>query len=257
MDKVKIIAVSGKGGVGKTSISAMIVKLLVQEKPNARVLAIDADPAVGLAVALSVDVKKTLDDIRKNFITNVEGGNKSEAIDILHDAEFEIFSSVIEKDGFAFLAVGRPETSGCYCKINSYLKDVISLMSEKFDYVVIDGEAGIEQINRRVMDKVSHLILVSDQSRKGIKVIESIKDVADELIMYDALGAIINRVKNPNNENRIMKPNVESVSLIKEDDMLNDFDIEGKSIFNLPNNSPAVLGVKDALIKLNLIERGV
>ena len=71
------------------------------------------------------------------------------------------------------------------------------MLSREFDYVVIDGEAGIEQINRRVLEKVTHLLLVSDQSRKGIQVVGTIKQVADELVMYDRIGAVINRVTNP------------------------------------------------------------
>ena len=102
-----------------------------------------------------------------------------------------------EQNGFAFIAVGRPESAGCYCKINSYLKDVIQMLSENFDYVVIDGEAGIEQINRRVMEKVTHLVLITDASRKGIQVVQTIKGVADRLVMYDKMGVIVNRIPGP------------------------------------------------------------
>ena len=99
--------------------------------------------------------------------------------------------------GFAFLAIGRPESSGCYCKVNSYLKEVIGLLANSFDFVVIDGEAGIEQIQRRVMEKVTHLLLITDQSKKGTQVVATIKQVADELIRYDRIGVIVNRVTNP------------------------------------------------------------
>ncbi|MGN0533923.1 MAG: AAA family ATPase, partial [Eubacterium sp.] len=158
--KAKIIAVAGKGGVGKTSVCATIVKLLVEKYPHKRILAIDADPAVGLSTALGIDVKLTIDDIRKEIVETVEDGQTKAAIELLGDARYKIFDALVEKDGFAFIAVGRPESAGCYCKINSYLKEVISLISNDFDYVVIDGEAGIEQINRRVMEKVTHLLLI-------------------------------------------------------------------------------------------------
>ena len=165
MDKNKaIIALSGKGGVGKTSISAAIVKLLVENFPDKKILAIDADPAVGLSTALGVDVKITIDDIRKEIVETVEDGQTKAAIELLGDARYKIFDALVETDGFAFIAVGRPESAGCYCKINSYLKEVISILSQDFDYVVIDGEAGIEQINRRVMEKVTHLLLITDAS---------------------------------------------------------------------------------------------
>ena len=158
---------SGKGGVGKTSVSAAIVKLLTQAYPDKKILAIDADPAVGLSTALGIEVETTIDDIRKEIVSTVEEGNTKAAIELLGDARYKIFDALVEKDGFAFIAVGRPESAGCYCKINAYLKEVISMLSADFDYVVIDGEAGVEQINRRVMEKVTHLLLITDASKKG------------------------------------------------------------------------------------------
>ena len=149
--KTQIIAVAGKGGVGKTSLAGVIVKLLVEAHPDKKILAIDADPAVGLSTVLNVEVDKTIDDIRKEVIKNVEDGDTKTAVELLGEAKYEIMDAVVEQDGYAFIAIGRPETAGCYCKINSYLKEVITMLSDKFDYVVIDGEAGIEQINRRVM----------------------------------------------------------------------------------------------------------
>ena len=128
-----IIALSGKGGVGKTSISAAIVKLLVENFPDKKILAIDADPAVGLSTALGVDVKMTIDDIRKEIVETVEDGQTKAAIELLGDARYKIFDALVETDGFAFIAVGRPESAGCYCKINSYLKEVISILSQDFD----------------------------------------------------------------------------------------------------------------------------
>ena len=183
-DNTKIIAVAGKGGVGKTSIAAVIVKLLVEQYPDKRILAIDADPAVGLSTVLNVNVEKTIDDIRKEAIARVENGDTKSAIELLGEAKYEIMDALVEQDGYAFIAIGRPEAAGCYCKINAYLKEVITMLSAQFDYVVIDGEAGIEQINRRVMEKVSHLLLITDASKKGCQVIQTVKKVADELVMY-------------------------------------------------------------------------
>ncbi len=181
-NKAKIITVAGKGGVGKTSICACIVRLLAEKYPDKKILAIDADPAVGLSVALGVDVKMTLDDIRMSIVDSVENGETREALELLSEARFRIFDALVEMPGFAFLAIGRPESSGCYCKVNSYLKEVIGILANSFDYVVIDGEAGIEQIQRRVMEKVTHLLLITDQSKKGGQVITTIKGVADDLI---------------------------------------------------------------------------
>ena len=249
----KIIAVAGKGGVGKTSISAAIVKLLVQKYPDKKILAIDADPAVGLSTALGIDVKMTIDDIRKEIVETVEDGQTKAAIELLGDARYKIFDALVETDGFAFIAVGRPESAGCYCKINSYLKEVISLISNDFDYVVIDGETGIEQINRRVMEKVTHLLLVSDASKKGTQVISTIKSVADELVMYEKIGVIINRLPDESVIPYINTNGIPVLSYIQNDSNLAVFDIEGKNITTLPDDSNIVKGVKEALEKIDII----
>lgn len=251
--KAKIIAVAGKGGVGKTSVCATIVKLLVEKYPDKRILAIDADPAVGLSTALGIDVKLTIDDIRKEIVETVEDGQTKAAIELLGDARYKIFDALVEKDGFAFIAVGRPESAGCYCKINSYLKEVISLISNDFDYVVIDGEAGIEQINRRVMEKVTHLLLITDASKKGTQVISTIKSVADELVMYEKIGAIVNRIPDESVIKFINTKGVPVLSYIPSDSSLAVFDIEGKNIMNLPENSNIVCGVNQALKKIDIL----
>ena len=207
-NKAKIITVAGKGGVGKTSICASIVRLLVERYPDKKILAIDADPAVGLSVALGVDVKLTLDDIRMSIVDSVENGDTREALELLSEARFRIFDALVEMPGFAFLAIGRPESSGCYCKVNSYLKEVIGILANSFDYVVIDGEAGIEQIQRRVMDQVTHLILITDQSKKGGQVIGTIKQVADELIAYDRIGVIVPTTASASSSTGSRTPNL-------------------------------------------------
>lgn len=250
----KIVAVAGKGGVGKTSISATIVRLLVENYPDKKILAIDADPAVGLSTALGIDVKLTIDDIRKQIVETVETGQTKAAIELLGDARYRIFDALVETDGFAFIAVGRPESAGCYCKINSYLKEVISLISGDFDYVVIDGEAGIEQINRRVMEKVTHLLLISDASKKGTQVISTIKSVADELVMYEKIGAIINRLPDKSVIPYIDTQGIPVLSYIENDGNLAVYDIEGRNIITLPDESNIVKGVDEALRKMEIIQ---
>ena len=249
-----VIALSGKGGVGKTSISAAIVKLLVQAYPDKKILAIDADPAVGLSTALGIDVKMTIDDIRKEIVETVEDGQTKAAIELLGDARYKIFDALVETDGFAFIAVGRPESAGCYCKINSYLKEVISILSKEFDYVVIDGEAGIEQINRRVMEKVTHLLLVTDASKKGTQVISTIKSVADGLVMYKKIGAIVNRIPDESVIEHINTNGIPVLSYIPTDSNLAIYDIEGKNITKLPDDSNVVEGVKKALIEMEILK---
>ncbi len=252
-NKAKIITVAGKGGVGKTSISASIVRLLVEKYPDKRILAIDADPAVGLSVALGVDVKLTLDDIRMSIVDSVENGDTREALELLSEARFRIFDALVEMPGFAFLAIGRPESSGCYCKVNSYLKEVIGILANSFDYVVIDGEAGIEQIQRRVMEKVTHLLLITDQSKKGEQVLETIKSVADELISYDKIGVIVNRMTNPELKDLVNVPGVEVLAYIPADSGFAANDIKGRSVLELPADSVMLKGVKEALQKIEIL----
>lgn len=248
-----IIALSGKGGVGKTSVSAAIVKLLVEAYPDKKILAIDADPAVGLSTALGVEVKTTIDDIRKEIVETVEDGQTKAAIELLGDARYKIFDALVETDGFAFIAVGRPESAGCYCKINTYLKEVINILSQEFDYVVVDGEAGIEQINRRVMEKVSHLLLVTDASKKGTQVIGTIKKVADELVMYQKIGAIVNRIPDESVIPFINTGDMPVLSYIPTDKNLAIFDIEGKNIINLPDDSNVIKGTRKALEEIGIL----
>lgn len=253
-ENATIIALSGKGGVGKTSISAAIVKLLVQAYPDKKILAIDADPAVGLSTALGIDVKMTIDDIRKEIVETVEDGQTKAAIELLGDARYKIFDALVETDGFAFIAVGRPESAGCYCRINSYLKEVISILSNEFDYVVIDGEAGIEQINRRVMEKVTHLLLITDASKKGTQVISTIKSVADELVMYKKIGAIVNRIPDESVISHIDTNGIPVLSYIPTDSNLAIYDIEGKNITKLPDDSNVVEGAKKALVEMEILK---
>lgn len=253
MENAVIIAVAGKGGVGKTSLSATIVRCLTEKYPDKKILAIDADPAVGLSTALGIDVKMTIDDIRKEIISSVDEGDTRGAVELLNEAKYRIFDALIESNGFSFIAVGRPETAGCYCKINSYLKEVISILSNEFDYVVIDGEAGIEQINRRVMEKVTHLLLITDPSKKGCQVINTIKGVADELVMYDKIGAIVNRMADNSLKEYIDTNGIEVLSYITDDKNLSMFDIQGKNIFNLPQESNVVKGVKEALERIEVL----
>ena len=251
--KAKIIALAGKGGVGKTSLASAIVRVLTEEKPDSKILAIDADPAVGLSTALGIKATSSLDDIRRAVIKSAEDGRPREAIEMLNESRFRIFDTMVETKGFSFLAIGRPENEGCYCSVNAYLKEVVSMLANDFDYVVVDGEAGIEQIQRRVMEKVTHLLLISDQSRKGPAVAETIRAVADELVMYDRVAAIINRVTNPELNQYIKIEGVEIVAFIETDEAHAAGDIQGKSVFELPGTSKVLCGVREALRKIEIL----
>ena len=196
MGNTKIIALSGKGGVGKTSISAAFVRLLMETYPQASILAIDADPAVGLSTALGIEVATTLDDIRKDIIASVENGFPQEAIEMLGNARFRIFDTLIERPGFSFLAIGRPETAGCYCKVNAYLKEVIHLLSSGFDYVVIDSPPlGYFSDSEVLSDLSDGTLLVI---RQNIVPAPELNDAIDSLKACKAefLGCILNDMQH-------------------------------------------------------------
>lgn len=252
-EKTKILAVAGKGGVGKTSIAATLVRLLTEAYPDKRILAIDADPAVGLSTALGIQAETTVDDLRREVVSAAEQGETKSAVELLGEARYRILDALVEKDGFSFLAIGRPEAAGCYCKINSYLKEVIRILSENFDYVVIDGEAGIEQINRRVMEKVTHLILVTDSSKKGTQVIQTIRRVADELVLYQEIGVIANRLPDLEVKELLDTGDLPVLACILSDPKLTDFDLRGDNIFYLPEDGELVQGVRQALGRLGLL----
>lgn len=252
MANTNIIALTGKGGVGKTTLSAAFVRVLHEKHPEAKILTIDADPAVGLSTALGITVKQTLDDIRRDIIEHAENGSNREAIELLSEARYRIFDALVETEGFSFMAIGRPEGAGCYCAINSYLKAVIDMVSQNYDYVVIDGEAGIEQINRRVMEKVTHLFFITDASKKGRDVATSIKSVADELVMYEKCGTIINRVDDEALIPYIQVADTPILAVIKSDSDHAKNDVMGKTVFELPEDSEVLKGTWTAIEKMGL-----
>ncbi len=252
MAEAKILAVAGKGGVGKTSVSAAMLRVLTRAYPKERILAIDADPAVGLSTALGVMPERTLDDIRREVageVTRREGA----VSDILQSVRDRLERATLHRAGYDFFAIGRPETAGCYCAVNTYLRQVIGLLIHDYDYVVIDSEAGIEQVNRRVLEKITHLVLISDASRKGTQVIQTVKRVADELTMYERCGAIINRVSDPAAMDFVDTGDIPLLAVIGEDDEQTEYDILGKSVFDLPDGTAVLRGAEEALRKLDIL----
>ncbi len=249
-----VMAICGKGGVGKTSVSAMVTKILLAERPDAKVLVIDADPAVGLATALGVDVVHTVDEIRNDVIRSSRTGEAGDVAAILEELDYRVYEAMAEREHFAFLAIGRPETEGCYCKVNDYLKEVIEELVASFDYVVIDGEAGIEQVNRRVLETVTHLLLVSDCSLKGINVIRTIRDVADGGVMhYEHVGVLLNRVVDPADAHLVDLGDIDQVGCVIEDSPIRKLDIAGRSLLELPDTDPSVVAVAQALKRFGVL----
>jgi len=255
MDNTTIMALCGKGGVGKTSVSALMVKLLAR-KNGRRILAIDADPAVGLATALGLTVRKTVDDIRRGLITDIQKGTPEDKRGMSQRLDYELFEALESGDGFSLLAIGRPEDEGCFCKVNNLLKQIIADLADKFDIVLIDGEAGVEQINRRVMKTVDHLVLVSDTSAKGVGVANTIAHVAvdNRAVNFASMGLILNRVRNVDEVNDIRTRTALNIyGWILEDDLIHDFDFKGRSLTDMPETSLSLGAVAGVLEKLHLL----
>ena len=195
-----------------------------------------------------------MDDIRKEAVEAAENGDAKATVEVLGEARYRIFDAMIEMDGFSFIAIGRPEAAGCYCKINTYLKEVIASISDNFDYIVIDGEAGIEQINRRVMEKVTHLVLVTDSSKKGCDVVKTIKSVADNLVMYDKVGVVVNRIPSEDVLQYMDLGDIPLLGWIPADVNLTERDLKGESVFYIPDDAPIVEGLRRGLISLDIIK---
>lgn len=225
------IAVVGKGGVGKTSISAMLVKVLSE---NHRILAVDADPAGGLAMSLGLEVRKTLNDVREETIKMLR--QKYDKTEIALSIDYRLLDVLIERDNFALLAVGRPEEEGCYCQLNTMLREAIEILSKSFDHAVIDGEAGIEQINRRVMRSVDCLLVVTDMSKKGFNVAQQIIEVSRNATKFRKAVLIVNKAIGGREKVELGKiaSNFDFIHFVPEDSTISRFDVEGKSFLNLP-----------------------
>lgn len=241
-----IFAFAGKGGVGKTSLSAAFIRALTARFPDKKLLAVDADPAVGLLTALGAEPELTLDDVRMKIAESIDRGDTADAVALLGEARYHLLDCILERGNLSVLAIGRPEAAGCYCKVNAYLKQVLETVAGNYDFVVIDGEAGIEQINRRVMETVTALVLVSDGSRKGVQVIKTIRDVAARLMSPKKTGVIFNRVSPAFDPDGIEDlPPV--LALIGDDRNQTETDMRGDTVFSLPPDAPVLAGAEAAL----------
>ena len=252
-----VIAVSGKGGVGKTSITALMIKLLT-ETPNKRsILAIDANPDSNLPNVLGISVNKTVgmvtDELKKSIErAEIPIGMTKE--DILESHVFEILK---ETPHFDLLVMGRGEGEGCYCPVNALLTRIIDTLSKNYDLTIMDMEAGLEHLSRRTDRDVDIMFIVTDPSSMGLQTAKRIKELAKEVhIQFKKIYLIANRFK-PEMESKIMedamKIGVELAGTVPYDDNVFNYNMEGKSLTSLSNDSPAVASVKKILLKTGLL----
>jgi len=190
----KLIAIAGKGGVGKTTVAALIVMRLLQQRYQP-VLAVDADPNTCLDAALGVNVVKTVGGVREDARKFTQEG-KVRGMDKKRFLELRIAESLVESDDFDLIAMGRSEGPGCYCYANNVLKAVLNAMVSRYPYVVLDNEAGLENLSRRIVNKVSLLVIVTDPTILGFETVRRLHKLSGEMeIAYDNLAIVVNRLR--------------------------------------------------------------
>lgn len=245
----KLIAICGKGGVGKTALTAMMSRVLLESGQAGKLLLIDADPAMGLPIALGIDVRRTMGQVRENIIVTARKGKKQETTQLVNTLDYMVLEALIELDDFALLAMGRTETLGCFCPVNDLLRGAIETLSKSFDTILIDGEAGLEQINRQVMRSVDTLVVVSDATSRGIQTVAVIKKMVqdDKVIECARMGVVFNRVQG-NEEllrNAARDIGINVFGLVPNDENIAHHDLVGKPLTELPSTSPGFTAVRD------------
>jgi len=253
----KTIAIAGKGGTGKTTVAALLIKLLSQK---GLVLAVDADPSTNLnqALGLSLDDNKTVGRIREKMTEDVSKGRFSPTIAKQEYLFSKIMESLVESKGFDLLAMGRPEGPGCYCASNEFLRVSLDKLVKdyKYNYIVMDCEAGMEHISRQTTRDVDVLLIMSDPTIRGITTAARIKDLIGELrSKMGKVGLIVNRVKgelSPEIKKAIDESGLQVIALIPEDSNMAALEMKGRPITELPQESPLQLKVKEMIEGLGL-----
>ena len=251
----KVIAVTGKGGTGKTAVTAMLIRHLVKNcGKKYRILAIDADPDANLADALGVKAGKTIGDMRE-FVQQSRF-TASPDTDKQALLEAKLFEILLEEEGYDLLVMGKPEGSGCYCFVNNLLRAVMDKTTANYDLIIIDTPAGLEHFSRKTIPDLDDLIVVTDESRRGLTTGERIRDTAREIeLKYQDLYVIVNKV-TAGSKDKVLE-NAKGIGLlvigtIPYDESLAKFDLVGDPLMGLPDESPAVQEMTQIVGKLGL-----
>jgi CO dehydrogenase maturation factor len=235
----KVVACSGKGGVGKTTIAALLVRYLMQCAEEGPILAVDADPNSNLNELLGISVTNTIGDARELMKDSVPTGMSKDAW-----LEMKVHQAVIEANGYDLLVMGRPEGSGCYCAANSLVKKHIDMLKANYAWVVADNEAGMEHMSRLVTQDIDYLFVVSDPTARGLMTARRILDLVGELrLNIRNSRVVVNRVQEGDEESLLSmasKQGVEVHGIIHEDSGVGVMDREGGNIFLLDDSSIAV-----------------
>jgi len=245
------IAVSGKGGTGKTTISALLIRALI-EREKKPVLAVDADPNSNLNESLGVSLRRSVGEIREDLLERQNSLPPDQTKESYLD--YMIQSSLTESNAFDLLAMGRPEGPGCYCYVNNVLRKIVDSITSSYPYVVMDTEAGLEHFSRRTTRDLDVLMITTDPTARGIATARRIAELVKELdTKVGRIYAIVNRVPeflNARARQDVQDAGLECLAVIPEDELVREFEVEGKPIYNLPQISKAVTSVAEMVDKL-------
>jgi CO dehydrogenase maturation factor len=246
-----IIAVSGKGGTGKTVIASLLVRCLAEHNAY-DILAIDSDPDSNLPEALGVDVERTIGDIREELLEKRD--SLPPGVSWRSQLEYEAMRAIVETRAFDLLSMGRPEGPGCYCAANHVLREIIDTFAKNYDYVVIDTEAGLEHLSRRTTQNVDVMLVVTDTSKRGITTAARIKELAEELkIKFKHIYVVINRATEETKqklEEYAREIGLKVIGVVPEDENVRHYDHEGKPLVELPPDTPALKAVREIAEKI-------
>jgi len=247
----KVIAMAGKGGTGKTTLSALIIRYL-KKKGWGPILAVDADPNANLGDALGLKVHKSLGAAREDFFEskmNLPAGMSKETY-----LEMKIHETLVESQGVDLLVMGRPEGPGCYCYANNILRRHMDMLAKNYPFVVMDNEAGMEHLSRRTTQGVDHLLFLSDYSIKGLRTVGKIKELIGELkLSVKEKYLVIDRAPRELAASffqEVEKQGLELLGTVPVDDFIFEYDLQGKPLLDLPEESPAVQVVSGMMEKM-------
>lgn len=240
----KTIAMSGKGGVGKTTVSALITRYFTKHQ-NSPLLAIDADPNSNLGETLGLDFEKTVGDIREDFMRDPQG--VPSGMDKVLYLEMLMNQVLIENKKFDLLVMGRQEGQGCYCMVNNILNRFADELEKNYKYLLVDNEAGMEHLSRRTSGKVDMLLMVTDYALRGLRAVGRINEMLGDLKLdVKHSGLIVNRAPETLSQtflDEVEQIGVPIICIIPEDRHLLEFDLERRSMLELPDDSPAVVAI--------------
>jgi CO dehydrogenase maturation factor len=250
------IAVAGKGGTGKTSLCGLTIRYLTENKRGA-VLAVDADANSNLNEVLGVKVHATVGTLRETSLEAIKstaprpGGMN---MDQLFD--YQIQQALIEAKGFDLLVMGRPEGAGCYCAANNIIRKYMDILADSYRFTVMDNEAGLEHLSRRTTQDTDLLLIISDPTVRGIMTGGRIGELVKELgLNVKRAVLIVNRAPDGSGDDKalssvIEQQGVEFAGFVPSDELIFEYDLNGRPLIQLPPDSKALMGYYGILDKL-------